>query len=88
MTASPVPRPELAAKPEPPLYPGQVITATFRPAANWSPSIQAHAGVRGKWRAAWVVSEGPCRGQLACIPLSGIAAGLAWAPSDELTDRA
>jgi hypothetical protein len=81
MTASPVPRPELA------IEPGTTFTATFRPASRWSPSVQVHAGVRGKWRAAWAVSEGACRGQLACIPVGDFARGLAWAPSDELVNR-
>lgn len=87
MTApAPIARPELAAKLEPPLYPGQVITATFRPASNWSPSIQRHAGVRGKWRAAWVVSAGPFSGESACVLLGG--GGPSWAPESELVDRA
>lgn len=89
MTAPvPVPRREFAAKPTPPLYPGQEFVATFRPAARWSEAIQRHAGVRCRWRAAWQISEGCCAGELACIPVGGAAKGLAWAPESELTERA
>jgi hypothetical protein len=85
MTASPVPRPELAAKPTPPLYPGQVIEATFSPHPRWSPSIQAHAGTRGTWKALWRISEGPCAGEMACVLAGG--GGPSWAPESELVSR-
>lgn len=85
MTASPVPRPELAAKPTPPLYLGQIIEATFSPRPRWSPSIQAHAGVRGWWRALWRISEGACAGEMACVLVGG--GGPSWAPESELVSR-
>lgn len=87
MTTAPIPRPDLAVKPEPPLYEGQVITATFAPAPRWSEDIQRHAGARCRWRAAWVVAEGACRGERACIPIAGAVPGLSWAPESELVER-
>ena len=48
---------------EPRLYWHQEFSATFRPDPRWSPAIQRHAGVRTRWRAAWLISEGDLAGQ-------------------------
>ncbi len=70
-----------------PLSRGVSFVATFRPAERWNVEIQRHAGVRCGWIPIFVVEDGPCAGQFACVPSRGAALGLAWAPESELVDR-
>lgn len=83
MTTAPIPPP----RSEPAIGPRRIFTATFRPAPCWSRDIQRHAGLRCEWVALWRVGEGAFAGELACVPLHGAGAGLAWAPESELVNR-
>lgn len=62
------------------------MIATFRPAAWLSADIRRNDGLRCRWRPAWIIEEGPWKGQRAWLPV-GVRSGPPWAPDIELVER-
>lgn len=66
------------------------VDATFAPTRrdNLKPDVEDFIGRRLRWRAMWIIEDGPYEGQIAWMPVHAheFAPGVAWVPTEDLTD--
>ena len=62
------------------------IDATFKPKRgdDLQEGVRGFVGRRFRWRAAWMIEEGPYAGQFAWLPLDNDARVIGWVPTEDL----